>query len=182
MYTKVTITRSGQLLTVFNASIIELIPRLRRYAWALVGNREAADELVQDTLARAIDKQRLWHRDKKLRSWLFTIMHNIYVNNMIRDSRKSAVEILDGDSARHRAGNSTEAHAEFLQVCDAIQKLPDEQRQVVLLVGLEQLGYSEVASILKLPIGTVTSRLARGRAQLRTMIEGKSAINLKQIK
>lgn len=148
----------------------------------MVGNKEAADELVQDTLMRAIDKKRLWHRGKKLRPWLFTIMHNIYVNDVIKDIRKSGIEIGDEDLSRHRAVDTAESHTEFLQVCEAIQQLPEEQRQIVLLVGLEQLGYSEVASILDLPIGTVTSRLARGRARLRKMIVGKSPINIKRIK
>jgi RNA polymerase sigma-70 factor (ECF subfamily) len=167
---------------VFNTSLIELIPRLRRYAWALVGNKEAADELVQDTLTRAIDKKRLWHRGKKLRPWLFTIMHNIYVNDVIKDIRKSGIEISDEDLSRHRAVDSAESRTEFLQVCEAIEQLPEEQRQIVLLVGLEQFGYGEVASILDLPIGTVTSRLARGRARLRKMIVGKSPIKIKRIK
>ena len=167
---------------MFNAALIELLPRLRRYAWALVGNKEAADDLVQDTIKRAIDKKRLWHREKKLRPWLFTIMHNIYVNDMIKASRKSGIEIADEDMSRHAALDKPEDHNEFHQVCKAIQQLPDDQRQIILLVGLEQLSYKEVSSILDLPIGTVTSRLARGRAQLRSIIEGKTAISLKRIK
>lgn len=167
---------------MFEASLIELIPRLRRYAWALVGNKEAADELVQDTLTRAIAKKRLWHRERKLRPWLFTIMHNIYVNDVIKHSRKSAMEIDDQDLSHHPAVDSTESSAEFSQVCAAIAQLPEEQRQIVLLVGLEQHSYDEVAKILNLPVGTVTSRLARGRARLRTAIEGKPSINLKRIK
>jgi RNA polymerase sigma-70 factor (ECF subfamily) len=148
--------------------ITQQIPRLRRYARALTGDRSAADDLVQDTLERALSRFHLWRQGSDLRAWLFTIMHNVYVNQ-IRSRMRHQHEALDQPAA-----DAVRAHepdwAELRDIDDALAKLPDDQRAVVLLVGLEQFTYEEAARVLDIPLGTVMSRLSRGRERLRLML------------
>ena len=166
----------------FDTQIEQLIPRLRRYARALTGERSVADDLVQDTLERAWNKLHLWRRGSDLRAWLFTIMHNTYVNQ-VRSRSAAALVPLDGEAydAPVRA-----TQADMLEVRDldtALQRLPDEQREVLLLIGLERLSYEEAARALGIPIGTVMSRLSRGRERLRALLAGTSAMTgLKVVK
>jgi len=150
-------------------SIVELIPRLRRYARALAGDRYAADDLVQDTLERAWAKLHLYRRGTDLRAWLFTVMHNVYVNQR-RAARPSAP--LD-EEMPELAQPPREADGLVLRDLDAaIRRLPPDQREVLLLVALEDMSYDEAAGTLGIPIGTVMSRLARAREKLRTMLSG----------
>jgi RNA polymerase sigma factor (sigma-70 family) len=149
--------------------IVELIPRLRRYARALAGDRAAADDLVQDTLERAWTKLHLYRRGTDLRAWLFTVMHNLYVNQL-RAARPGA--LLDEESPE-LAQPARENDALVLRDLDAaIRRLPVEQREVLLLVALEDMSYEEAARTLEIPIGTVMSRLARAREKLRAMLSG----------
>jgi RNA polymerase sigma factor (sigma-70 family) len=149
--------------------IVELIPRLRRYARALAGDRAAADDLVQDTLERAWMKLHLYRRGTDLRAWLFTVMHNLYVNQL-RAARPGA--LLDEESPE-LAQPARENDALVLRDLDAaIRRLPVEQREVLLLVALEDMSYEEAARTLEIPIGTVMSRLARAREKLRAMLSG----------
>src|ERR1700687_1450608 len=145
------------------------IPRLRRYARALTRDVVRADDLVQSCLTRAVAKQHLWQPGTDLRAWLFTIMHNQHVNDVRRSVREgNNVEV---DKAPTLAVQSNAIPT--LQLRDlerAIGKLPPEQRQVILLVGLEGMAYEEVAKVLKVPVGTVRSRLSRGRDQLRLLM------------
>lgn len=148
------------------------IPRLRRYALALTGNRDAADDLIQDTLERAWRKRTLWRPGSDLRAWLFTVMHNVHVNGL-RTARP--VESLDDESASSKAETmpsaaSAESSVVLSELRVALTRLSDEYRQVILLVGLEQMSYAEAASVLDVPIGTVMSRLSRGREQLRLLL------------
>jgi RNA polymerase sigma-70 factor (ECF subfamily) len=150
-------------------SIVELIPRLRRYARALAGERTAADDLVQDTLERAWSKLHLYRRGTDLRAWLFTVMHNVYVNQR-RAARPSTP--LD-DEIQELAQPVRETDTLVLRDLDAaIRRLPPEQREVLLLVALEDMSYAEAAEALEIPIGTVMSRLARAREKLRAMLSG----------
>ena len=165
----------------FSTRIDELIPRLRRYARALTGERNAADDLVQDTLERAWAKLHLWRSGSDLRAWLFTIMHNVYVNQ-VRSRAASATLPLDDDmpDAPVRA-----TQADMLEVRDigaALRRLPVEQRTVILLVALEHMSYQETADTLGVPIGTVMSRLARARERLRIMLESEGGAPLKVVK
>jgi len=147
--------------------IVALIPRLRRYARALVGDRSGADDLVQDTLERAWIKLHLYRSGTDLRAWLFTVMHNVYVNQ-IRSARET-VEFdeteLDGMTARPQ-GDSLDVR----DLERALRRLPHEQRQILLLVALEDMSYDEVARLLGVPIGTVMSRLSRAREKLRALM------------
>ena len=150
--------------------LIELIPRLRRYARALVGERAGADDLVQDTLERAWAKLHLYRRGTDLRAWLFTVMHNVHVNR-IRATR--AVEPLEDDMPE-LAQPQREPDALLVRDLDrAIARLPADQRAVLLLVTLEEMSYEEVARTLGIPIGTVMSRLSRAREKLRAMMAGQ---------
>ena len=150
-------------------SIVELIPRLRRYARALAGDRTAADDLVQDTLERAWSKLHLYRRGTDLRAWLFTVMHNVYVNQR-RAARPSTP--FDEDMPEF-AQPARESDTLVLRDLDAaIRRLPPDQREVLLLVALEDMSYSEAARALEIPIGTVMSRLARAREKLRAMLSG----------
>ena len=165
----------------FSARVDELIPRLRRYARALTGERNAADDLVQDTLERAWTKLHLWRAGSDLRAWLFTIMHNVHVNQ-VRSRGATPTLPLDEDmpDAPVRATQS-----DMLEVRDidaALRRLPVEQREVLLLVALEHLSYQAAADTLEIPIGTVMSRLARARERLRIMLQGEAAVNLKVVK
>jgi len=160
-------------------SIVELIPRLRRYARALAGERLAADDLVQDTLERAWSKFHLYRRGTDLRAWLFTVMHNVYVNQ-IRAARPTAP--LDEDLPE-LAQPARESDGLVLRdLASAIGRLPPEQREVLLLVALEDMSYDEAAGTLGIPIGTVMSRLARARDKLRTMLSGLPPGGGKQLK
>jgi RNA polymerase sigma-70 factor (ECF subfamily) len=152
--------------------LVELIPRLRRYARALVGDRAAADDLVQDTLERAWAKLHLYRRGTDLRAWLFTVMHNVHVNK-VRATR--ATDTLE-DEMPELAQRASQGDALMVRDLDrSISRLPAEQRSVLLLVTLEDMSYDEVARTLGVPIGTVMSRLSRAREKLRAMMLGVSA-------
>jgi RNA polymerase sigma-70 factor (ECF subfamily) len=143
------------------------IPRLRRYARALTRDVTAADDLVQDCLARALAKLHLWQDGTDLRAWLFTILHNQYVNQVRCAVREgTTVELSETESLLVRAPDQG-TRLELRDLERAIAKLPAEQRAVVLLVGLEGMRYEQVAERLGVPIGTVRSRLSRGRKALR---------------
>ena len=157
-------------MTDIEQSVEQHIPRLRRYARALTGERAAADDLVQDTLERALSRFHLWRRGSDLRAWLFTIMHNIFVNQA-RARMRHPHEALDeptADALQYREPD----WSELRDIGDALARLPVEQRTVVLLVGLEQFTYDEAARVLEVPIGTVMSRLSRARERMRVLLGG----------
>ena len=159
--------------------LIELIPRLQRYARALVGERAGADDLVQDTLERAWAKLHLYRRGTDLRAWLFTVMHNVHVNR-VRATR--LVDPLEDEMPELTQRAQTDA-LELRDLDRAIARLPADQRAVLLLVTLEEMSYDEVARTLGIPIGTVMSRLSRAREKLRAMMLGQSpAARLKVVK
>ena len=159
--------------------LVELIPRLRRYARALAGDRASADDLVQDTLERAWAKLHLYRRGTDLRAWLFTVMHNVHVNR-VRSARST--DTLD-DEMPELAQRGAQGDALVVRDMDrSIARLPDEQRAVLLLVTLEEMSYDEVARTLGIPIGTVMSRLSRAREKMRTMMGGVAVAKLKVVK
>jgi len=148
--------------------ILDHIPPLRRYARALLGNQAAADDLVQDTLERALNKFSLWQDGTNLRAWLFSVMHNVHVNQ-VRGKRDC--DPLDEEMEIPVAARQDEG-LHLRDLSRALQALPLEQREVLLLVGLECMRYDEVAEALGVPMGTVMSRLSRGRERLRGMLDG----------
>lgn len=166
----------------FSARVNELIPRLRRYARALTGERSAADDLVQDTLERAWTKLHLWRTGSDLRAWLFTIMHNVHVNQ-VRARANSAMLPLDDDTPDAPVRPTQADMLEVRDIDSALRRLPVEQLEVLLLVTLEHMSYQETAKTLEIPIGTVMSRLARARERLRIMLDpGPATSNLKVVK
>jgi RNA polymerase sigma-70 factor, ECF subfamily len=159
------------------AELEALIPRLRRYAHALARHPVRPDDLVQDTLERAWSRRRQWQPGTDLRAWLFTILHNTFISELRRFTvRGYDAETIDGTDR----GASTLAGGEMVNsqvgvmrdIERALAALPVEQRAVVLLVGLEDLSYREAAEVLGIPVGTVMSRLSRGRARLRELMDG----------
>jgi len=153
---------------------IQFIPRLRRYARALTGDRARADDLVQDTLERALIKYHLWQPGSNLRAWLFTIMHNVFVNQL-RAQPAGMTDGLDDESAPMTVRPTQSDWLEVRDLQAALSRLPDEQREVLLLVGLEQMTYEETSGVLGIPMGTVMSRLSRARGRLRTLLADAAA-------
>lgn len=163
-------------------AIAREIPHLRRYAIALLGDSEAADDLIQDCLERGLRKRHLWRRSGSLRSWLFKILYRTYLNNRDRDRRRpiTNVEVLEEHAT---TPSSQETTAYTREVLAGLETLPDEQRAAILLVALEGMSYDEAAAVLCVPIGTLRSRLWRGREALREMTTGLPvAARLRRVK
>ncbi len=170
-------------------NIVELIPRLRRYARALAGDRAAADDLVQDTLERAWSKFHLYRRGTDLRAWLFTVMHNVFVNQRALARHEKMHVSLDaeadgGEAWQIPVRSMQYTRVELLELMQHVGRLPVDQRQVLLLAVVEELRYEEIASTLAIPIGTVMSRLSRAREKLRAAFADKpgSPSSLKIVK
>ncbi|MTW05642.1 sigma-70 family RNA polymerase sigma factor [Duganella ginsengisoli] len=145
------------------------LPSLRRYARALTGDATSADDLVQDTLARAWERSTSWSGMGDIRPWLFSIMHNLRMD-LARKPALSTVPI--DDDALAIADNQRPPDSLALRDLDnALRKLSDDHREVLLLVGLEDMSYAQVAEVLGCPVGSVMSRLSRARANLRTLLE-----------
>ena len=144
------------------------IPALRRYAFALLRDRDRADDLVQDTLERALSRWLLRRADGDVRAWLFTILRNLHVSRWRRDRRHGAT--VDLDEASSSVAPRQETALEVHDVLSAIDQLPEEQKSLLLLVGVEDFSYDEAARILGMPIGTVMSRLSRAREKMRGVL------------
>lgn len=151
--------------------LLACIPRLRRYARALVGDRAGADDLVQDTVERGWSRLAGWQGSSDMRAWLFSIMHNLRIDQVRRPSPPT--ESLNEETSMAEARGSPSTGLELRDMETALRQLPDEQREILLLVALEEMSYDEVAQTLKIPIGTVMSRLSRAREKLRANMEGR---------
>ena len=145
------------------------IPRLRRYARALLGDDGEADDLIQDTLERGLARLQQWREGESPRKWLFSILHNLHVDGLRRKSRRPPHVGLESLGVEQSAPAADGASGRDLD--RALQLLSVEQRRVLLLVGLEGLTYAETADVLDIPVGTVMSRLARGRERLRSLMD-----------
>lgn len=150
--------------------ITQQIPKLRRYARALLGDPVKADDLVQEALLRALSRQHLWKSGTDMRAWMFTILHNLHVNNQRRRYVRGEYQDSLENQPEPESLPTQESSLELRDLARALQMLPEAQRQVVLLVGLEGLDYKNVASVLDIPVGTVMSRLHRGREALRRLL------------
>ncbi|GAD24588.1 RNA polymerase sigma factor [Acidovorax sp. MR-S7] len=160
--------------------LLTWLPRLRRYARALTSQREDADDLVQETLERAWTKASHWSQITDMRAWLFSIMHNLYIDR-VRRPGVTTVEWQEGEDAS--VATPSTSRLELFDLQDALRHLSAEQREVVLLIGLEGMTYAEVAQTLGIPTGTVMSRLARGRERLRSLMEGSTPpVRMKVVK
>lgn len=157
---------------LFDDGLTALLPRLRRFAHALSANRADADDLTQATVERALRSRSKWQPGSRLDSWAYKIMRNLWIDTVRSRARRSNVEApaqeADGEIADPGAG--MEASVELERTMEAMNRLPDEQREVVALVLVEGYRYREAADLLDLPIGTVSSRLVRGRTALFSML------------
>jgi RNA polymerase sigma-70 factor (ECF subfamily) len=167
--------------------LLAAIPRLRRYARVLAGDASRADDLVQEALARAWEKRRLWQPGSDLRAWLFTIMHNVFVNQRASAKREDAHVSLDADTESGRSAwqvavaPAQYARVELNEMLVQVGRLPSEQRETLLLAVVEEMKYEEIAAMLSVPVGTVMSRLSRAREKLRRMADERPAA-LKRVK
>jgi RNA polymerase sigma-70 factor, ECF subfamily len=144
------------------------IPALRRYAGALLRDRQDVDDLVHDCLVRALDRLHTRRDDGEMRPWLFAIMHNLYVSRVRRRQTRGEAESLDVvDEASIGVGARQESHVQTREVMAAVRRLPEDLRGVLLLITVEDLSYAETARVLNIPIGTVMSRLSRARERIR---------------
>ena len=162
--------------------LLTWLPRLRRYARALSGNRDDADDLVQDTLERAWTKSGLWHGVADMRAWLFGIMHNLHADG-VRRPRLHTIA-MDDDTPELPTAPTQGERLAVLDLQSALDQLPAEQREILLLIALEDMAYADIAKALGIPMGTVMSRLSRGREKLRALMEGRAqpAVHLKIVR
>jgi RNA polymerase sigma factor (sigma-70 family) len=156
----------------FEDQLAALLPRLRRFAHALARNIADADDLVQMTIERALRSKDRWQPGTNLYGWACTIMRNLWVDTARSRSRAARHEAEPEEAERVGTDPSEAMHAslELARIMAAMQRLPEEQREVVALILIEGFGYRETAEILGLPIGTVSSRLVRGRTALLEMV------------
>jgi RNA polymerase sigma-70 factor (ECF subfamily) len=154
----------------FRADLLAVTPSLRAFALSLVGDRDRADDLVQDTILRALQKQDRFEPDTKLQAWLFTILRNLFYSDYRR--RKREVEDVDGLYAAKLSTLPEQPRcAEFEALRSALARLSDEQREAVLLVGAQGYSYEQVAEICGAPLGTIKSRVNRARKRLAELLE-----------
>lgn len=156
------------------------IPRLRRYARALTRNAEAADDLVQDCLERAWRKAHHWEIGTDLRAWLFTVMHNVHVNTLRRPQPET--EPMEHDDYLDSRPQPADAGLNLRDLERGLARLSAEQREVLLLVCLEEMPYEQVAAVVGVPIGTVMSRLHRARERLRDWMADEPKPILRRVK
>ena len=149
--------------------IVPLLPRLRRFARSLVNNVQDADDLVQLAIERALSHSEQLRPGAQLSSWIFGILRNAWIDESRSKGRRSRL-FLPEELGENVADPTTSGHADALSVQDAMARLPIEQREVVGLVLVEGLSYKEAAEIIGVPVGTITSRLARGRDSLQAML------------
>jgi RNA polymerase sigma-70 factor (ECF subfamily) len=154
------------------AAILAEIPRLRRYARALVRDRDAADDLVQDCLERALLRLDNWQTGENPRRWLFTIMHHLFIDQMRKVKRRAEVVMmtLDEQEALASPAHQPESVASR-EIMEALQAVSPDRRAALLMVGVEGFSYAEAANILGVPAGTLMSRIARGREELRGLLD-----------
>ncbi|MEQ1938497.1 sigma-70 family RNA polymerase sigma factor [Mesorhizobium sp. CN5-321] len=153
-------------------AILAEIPRLRRYARSLLRDRDSADDLVQDCLERALTRLDNWQRDESPRRWLFTVMHHLFVDRMRRQARRNETAVLSLDNDEALSVPATQAeNVASREIIDALQSISPERRAALVTVAIEGFSYAEAASILGIPAGTLMSRIARGREELRALLD-----------
>jgi RNA polymerase sigma-70 factor (ECF subfamily) len=164
------------------ATLIERqVPALRRYAYGFVRDHDAADDLVQDCLERALSRWYLHRPDRNLRAWLFTILRNLYIN-AYRARQRHGAAIPFEDALSLGVPADQDARIEAQDALAALDQLSEEHKALLLLIGVEDLSYAETAQVLGVPIGTVMSRLSRARRQLRRIMESGRAPLLRRVK
>lgn len=161
-----------QVVEEKKTAILAEIPRLRRYARALLRDRDAADDLVQDCLERALSRLENWRSGESPRRWLFTIMHHLFIDQMRQAKRRSDTVIVAPEAAERVAMPATQLDTvASREVFDALQAISADRRAALLMVSVEGFSYAEAANILGVPAGTLMSRIARGREELRALLD-----------
>lgn len=167
----------------FRTQLANELPYLRRFARALSGDPALADDLVQDCLERALNKSHLYDPSRPLRAWLYAVLRNLFISGLRKESRSTVVKAVDdlfeGEDAVPPA---QEERMSIELVGQALDKLPPLHREVIVLVGLEQMSYRDVAEITGVPLGTVMSRLSRARSTLRDILEQRGHTVLRRVK
>jgi len=165
----------GAALDRDRAEMLAVLPRLRRFATALTGRTADADDLVQDTIERALRNLDRFTPGTRMDSWMFRIAQNLWIDSLrARKARGTAVELDDAEQLSIDGRQSAEARLMLSEAARGLMALPEEQRAAVALVLIEGLSYREAAGILDIPIGTLTSRLARGREALSARVLGSA--------
>jgi len=154
-------------MTDFHRQLERLIPKLRQYAFVLTRDRERADDLVQSSLVRALEKRALWRSGTDLRAWLFTIMHNQFITEVRRSNASPVRTLPDVADWQIACPAPQEDRLMLRDLRRALATLPPDYRSVLLMAGLEDIDYNDTARILAVPIGTIKSRLSRARGMLR---------------
>lgn len=167
----------------FRSQLTVELPYLRRFARALSGDAALADDLVQDCLERALTKSHLYDPSRPLRAWLYAVLRNLYISGLRREGRATVVkavdDLVDGEDA---VAPEQEQRMSVELVGQALDRLSPQHREVIILVGLEEMSYRDVAEITGVPLGTVMSRLSRGREQLRGILEQRGLSVLRRVK
>lgn len=160
-------------LQAFERDLLELVPRLRRFARALARDRADADDLVQAALERALKARHQWTPGTRLDAWMMKIARNCWIDETRARSRRAQTFVAEeaGAGIGSEAHREIELKAELSDVERAMATLPEEQREAIAFVLIEGFGYREAADLLDIPIGTLTSRLTRGRQALVRMLE-----------
>lgn len=156
------------------------IPALRRYALSLLRKQDEADDLVQDCLERALKKQKLWKQNASLRAWLFTMQHNLFINQ--QKSKKRKPELVSNNDEYTQVVEPNQPNLLIQDIHYCLQQLPEDQREVLLLVTVEGFSYKEVSKIVDIPLGTVMSRLSRARKTLQKLMTGEIKPVLREVK
>jgi len=156
------------------------IPQLRRFARALTNETSKADDLVQDCLERAIRKHTSWKKDGSIRAWLFRILFNVFLNDVKKNRRDPALHNIDEVSVSEKPRQEQIFVAK--SITDAMQDLPPDQRSAIALTAVEGLSYDEAAHVMGIEVGTLKSRIFRGRYALKELYEGLEAPKLRRVK
>lgn len=167
----------------FRTQLAGELPHLRRFARALVGDASLADDLVQDCIERALTKAHLYDPARPLRAWLYAVLRNLFISGLRRNGRSTVVKSVDDLAADEGAERPVqEDRLSLAMINDALDQLPQQHREVIVLVALEEMSYRDVAEILGVPIGTVMSRLSRARTSLQSILEERGQTVLRRVK
>lgn len=163
--------------------IVAELPYLRRFARALAGDAALADDLVQDCIERALLKAHLYDPARPLRAWLYAVLRNLFISGLRRDGRSGVVKSIDDmGEAEGAVSAGQEERLLVASIADALRALPPQQREVIVLIGLEDMSYRDAAEVTGVPIGTVMSRLSRARSALSLSLAERGHTVLRRVK
>lgn len=167
----------------FRRRVAAELPMLRRFARALTGDPALADDLVQDCLERALAKSHLYDPARPLRAWLYAVLRNVHISGLRRSSRSRIVKTVDELTEDEGTVEPDQEQGLAVRtVTEALDRLSDQHREVIVLIGLEEMSYRDASDILGLPVGTVMSRLSRAREQMRLLLDERRAVTLRRVK